>query len=125
MLGLGVLKKNIHTERFASANSVKSAPPVVGEVVSGTVQATISGKEHSVKLKPGQSILDGLLEAGAQPPYSCLAGACSTCMAKLNKGGAKMEVCFALDEEEVANGFILTCQSHPTTETVVVDFDAV
>ncbi|MEL6356443.1 MAG: 2Fe-2S iron-sulfur cluster-binding protein, partial [Bacteroidota bacterium] len=65
----------------------------------------------------------GLLEAKANPPYSCLAGACSTCAAKVIKGGVKMEVCYALDDDEVADGMILTCQSHPTTEEVIVDYN--
>ncbi|NJC27743.1 ferredoxin--NADP reductase [Neolewinella antarctica] len=124
LLGLGVLKKHVHTERFASASSTKAKAPVSGEVVAATVTAKISGKEHVVDLKPGQTILDALLENGSQPPYSCLAGACSTCIAKVNKGGVKMEVCFALDDDEVANGFVLTCQSHATTAEVYVDFDA-
>ena len=124
LLGLGVHKEHIHTERFVSANAVKQDAPVAGEVDKAEIKAVISGKEHAVTLKPGQSVLDGLLEAGAQPPYSCLAGACSTCMAKVEQGGVKMEVCFALDDDEVAAGYVLTCQAHPTTETVRVDFDA-
>jgi ring-1,2-phenylacetyl-CoA epoxidase subunit PaaE len=87
------------------------------------VIAKLSGKEITVELKPGQTILDGLLEAGASPPYSCLAGACSTCMAKVTKGGVKMEVCFAIDDDEIAEGYILACQSHPTTPEVYVDFE--
>ena len=124
LLGLGVVKERIHTERFVSANDVKKKSSGSGAVDSATITATISGKQHEVQLKPGQSVLDGLLEAGSQPPYSCLAGACSTCMAKVTKGGLKMEVCFALDDEEVAAGYVLTCQAFPTTEAVEVDFDA-
>ncbi|MEM9260727.1 MAG: 2Fe-2S iron-sulfur cluster binding domain-containing protein, partial [Bacteroidota bacterium] len=87
------------------------------------VVAKLSGKTIEVELKPGQTILDGLLENGASPPYSCLAGACSTCMAKVSKGGVKMEVCFAIDDDEIAQGYILACQSRPTTPEVHVDFD--
>ncbi|MEO0734811.1 MAG: ferredoxin--NADP reductase [Bacteroidota bacterium] len=123
LLGLGVLKENIHAERFVSANDVKKAASVAGEVNGAQVIATLSGKEHTINLKPGQTILDGLLESGATPPYSCLAGACSTCMAKVDKGGVKMEVCFAIDDDEIAAGYILACQSHPTTEEVRVNFD--
>ena len=123
LLGMGIHKDFIHTERFVSANDVKDAPPVEGEVRNAVVKATVSGKEHAVTLKPGQTILDGLLEAGAQPAYSCLAGACSTCMAKVTKGGVRMEVCFAIDDDEVAEGYILSCQAHPTTPEVEVTFD--
>ncbi len=123
LLGRGVAKENIHTERFVSAHDVKQAPKPSDALEGATVKAKVGGKEVSVQLKPGQSILDGLLEAKVDPPYSCLAGACSTCAAKVIKGGVKMDVCYALDEDEVAEGMILTCQSHPTTPEVEVDFE--
>ncbi len=123
LLGLGVHKEVIHSERFVSANAVKNTAPVAGKVQNAKVIATLGGKEVEVVLKPGQTILDGLLESGAAPPYSCLAGACSTCMAKVTKGGVKMEVCFAIDDDEIAQGYVLACQSHPTTEEVHVTFD--
>lgn len=123
LLGRGIDKKSIHIERFVSAHDVKSSPDKEKNLDGATVTAILDGKEHTVQLKPGQSILDGLLEAGANPPYSCLAGACSTCAAKVLKGGVKMEVCYALDDDEVAEGMILCCQSHPTTAAVKVDFN--
>lgn len=124
LLGRGINKASIHTERFVSANDVKNA--VKGEahnVTGAVITAKINGKETKVTLKDGQTILDGLLEAGQTPPYSCLAGACSTCAAQVNKGGVKMDACYALDDDEVANGMILTCQSHPTTAEVEIDYD--
>ena len=124
LLGAGIDKEFIHEERFVSANDVKKESGASTEAGSAaTVKATINGQEHQIELKPGQSILDGLLEAKLSPPYSCLAGACSTCMAKVTKGGVKMDVCYALDDEEIANGFVLTCQSHPTTPEVEVTYE--
>jgi len=123
LLGLGVHKEYIHAERFVSANDVKKVKTSNDAVVGAQVMATLGGKNVEVTLKPGQTILDGLLESGAAPPYSCLAGACSTCMAKVTKGGVKMDVCFAIDDDEIAEGYILACQSHPTTQEVYVDFD--
>ncbi|MCX8209541.1 MAG: ferredoxin--NADP reductase [Lewinella sp.] len=123
LLGLGVKKADIHSERFLSANSAQKKAAPNTPIASGKVIAKLSGKEVTVELKPGQTILDGLLEAGASPPYSCLAGACSTCMAKVTKGGVKMEVCFAIDDDEIAEGYILACQAHPTTPEVYVEFE--
>ena len=123
LLGLGHDPARIHSERFVSANEVRKAGGATADVSGATVIATIGGKEHRTELKAGQSVLDGLLESGAAPPYSCLAGACSTCMAKVTKGGVKMEVCFALDDDEVAEGYVLTCQAQPTTPEVEVTFD--
>ncbi|MEM9929807.1 MAG: ferredoxin--NADP reductase [Bacteroidota bacterium] len=123
LLGLGVKKDCIHSERFVSANDVRKKAPSSGAVEGGAVVAQLGGKEVSVSLKPGQTILDGLLESGATPPYSCLAGACSTCMAKVTKGGVRMEVCFAIDDDEIAEGYILACQAHPTTPEVHLTFE--
>ncbi|TXF88667.1 ferredoxin--NADP reductase [Neolewinella aurantiaca] len=124
LLGLGMKKADIHSERFLSANAAQKKAAADTPVAGGKVVAKISGKEVTVDLKPGQTILDGLLESGATPAYSCLAGACSTCMAKVTKGGVKMEVCFALDDDEIADGYILACQAHPTTEEVYVEFES-
>lgn len=123
LLGRGVDKNYIHSERFVSAHDAKKDTKSSSTLEGAAVKAKIDGKEVNITLKPGQSILDGLLEAKAEPPYSCLAGACSTCAAKVIKGGVKMDVCYALDDDEVASGMILTCQSHPTTPEVEVDFE--
>ena len=123
LLGFGIKKDVINSERFVSANDNKKKKEATSPVVGGKVFVKLSGKEIEVDLKPGQTILDGLLEAGAAPPYSCLAGACSTCMAKVTKGGVKMDACFAIDDDEIAEGYILACQSHPTTPEVHVEFE--
>lgn len=124
LLGLGVKKAAINSERFVSANAAKKDSVAVNQVADAKAFVKLNGKELEVDVKSGQTILDALLEAEAAPPYSCLAGACSTCMAKVTKGGVKMEVCFAIDDDEIAEGYILACQAHPTTAEVHVDFEA-
>jgi len=124
LLGLGKKKAVIHSERFVSANAAKKDATPTTPVAGGKAFVKLSGKEVEVDIKAGQTVLDALLEAGATPPYSCLAGACSTCMAKVTKGGVKMDVCFAIDDDEIAEGYILTCQAHPTPEELYVGFDA-
>ncbi len=71
----------------------------------------------------GESILDAALKQGADLPFACKGGVCCTCRAKLVAGEVDMDVNYALEPEEVEQGFILTCQSHPRTEKVVIDFD--
>jgi ring-1,2-phenylacetyl-CoA epoxidase subunit PaaE len=123
LLGLGVKKSVIHSERFVSANATKKKSVPTNPVANAKAFVKLGGKDIEVEVKSGQTILDALLEDGATPPYSCLAGACSTCMAKVTKGGVKMEVCFAIDDDEIAEGYILACQSHPTTPEVYVEFE--
>lgn len=72
----------------------------------------------------GETILDAALKAGADLPFACKGGVCCTCRAKVVEGTVEMEVNYALEPDEVANGFVLTCQAHPTSERVVIDFDA-
>jgi len=70
-----------------------------------------------------QTILDTLLDHGYDAPYSCHSGACATCMAKVLQGQVEMDACFALNDQEIANGYILSCQSHPTTGIVEITYD--
>ena len=72
----------------------------------------------------GESILDAALHQGADLPYACKGGVCSTCRAKLISGEVRMDANYALEPDELAKGYILTCQSHPISESVYVDFDA-
>jgi ring-1,2-phenylacetyl-CoA epoxidase subunit PaaE len=68
-------------------------------------------------------ILDAALQQGADLPFACKGGVCCTCKAKLMEGEVVMDVHWGLEEEEINKGYILTCQSHPKTERVVVDYD--
>ena len=85
-------------------------------VIDGSVR-------HYTLEKTKENILDAALQRGIELPYSCKGGVCSTCRAKLIEGEVDMDVNFALEDYEVARGFILCCQSYPVTDKVVVDFD--
>lgn len=104
--------------------------------ISKAVSESPSGQKSSVTIKldgvafefnhpfEGQSILDGALKQGADLPFACKGGVCATCKARLINGEVEMDTNYALEEEELQAGFILTCQSHPRTNEVTIDFDA-
>lgn len=117
----GIDKKHIHTERFVT-EPVDKTKQVRG-AEGAHVKVSLNGKEIEVTVPPNKTILDTLLDEKYDPPYSCTSGACSTCMAKVTKGSVKMDVCYALDDEEVEQGYVLTCQSHPTTDEVELTYD--
>ena len=86
---------------------------------------TLGGRISKCEMRPDDaSVLDAVLRARPDAPYSCTAGACGTCRAKVTSGAAQMTHDFALEDAEKDAGFILTCQSLPTTDTVALDFDA-
>lgn len=88
------------------------------------VTTIIDGEETTFELgESGNSILDAALAAGVDAPYSCKGGVCTTCMGKIVEGSVSMDANFALTDKEVANGFILCCQSHPTSDTVKITWD--
>ena len=85
---------------------------------------SIDGDDFEFTLSSnGKSILDAAMDAGADVPFSCKGAVCCTCKAKVMQGKAIMDKNFSLSDEEVEQGYILTCQSHPTTENIVVDYD--
>jgi ring-1,2-phenylacetyl-CoA epoxidase subunit PaaE len=92
--------------------------PKSTETKAAKIKVTLEGKTIEYQSKGKKSILEELIDQKENPPYSCTSGACSSCMAKVTKGSVKMEVCYALDEEEVEEGYVLTCQARPTSEEV-------
>lgn len=133
LLAAGVPEERIHIERFGvalpSATSAGQVGAVVHEAQPGDArQARITivrdGLQREITFTEGQpSILDAASAAGLEVPFSCTSGVCGTCRAKLLEGEVRMERNFALDKNEVAAGFVLTCQAHPLTERVTLSFD--
>ncbi|MBA3828668.1 MAG: phenylacetate-CoA oxygenase/reductase subunit PaaK [Taibaiella sp.] len=131
LVDLGMTPGHVHIEIFTSPDQPKAthekwvAEHAADNGPVSKVSVTLDGTTFDMDLAyNGESILDAALRNGADLPYACKGGVCSTCRAKITKGAVDMEVNYALEEDDVAKGFVLTCQSHPTTERVVVDFDA-
>jgi ring-1,2-phenylacetyl-CoA epoxidase subunit PaaE len=129
--GLNIEEKKIHFELFNSSTDRKQAVNVTsGKSVSATgAQSKITVKldgrtfDFDLPLNTEVPLLDAALQQGADLPYACKGGMCCTCKAKLVEGEVSMDVHWGLEEEEIQKGFILTCQAHPKTQRVVVDFD--
>ena len=124
----GVPSAHIHLERFGAP---PGGPVAKTRSASGTpaarpanVTVIADGVRYDLDLpQDGQSILDAALKAGADLPYACKAGVCCTCRAKLVEGEVRMDANYTLEAAEIAAGFRLTCQSHPVSPRVVLDFD--
>ena len=91
--------------------------------VEGTVTILLDRQKASVARVDNETLLESARRAGLSPPFSCEAGNCGTCMAKLVEGRATMRVNDALDDDEVAEGYILTCQGVPETDSVTVEYE--
>lgn len=125
---LNVDDKKIHIEYFtASLDAVKTATKVEDTkhpIIESQVTVILDGEETTFSLKPdGVPILDAALDADLDVPFACKGAVCCTCRAKLLEGKVHMDMNYALSDSEVASGFILTCQSHPLTPVVRVDYD--
>jgi ferredoxin-NADP reductase/fatty acid desaturase len=118
----GVASDRMHTELFHTVP--EPLPEVVSDLIS-EVTVAVDGIERTFPLAAaGDTILDAALQAGIDAPYACAGGACGTCRAKVMLGHAVMDQNHALDEDELARGYVLTCQAHPTSEELRVDYDA-
>jgi len=124
----GLSKEKIHYELFFSGDT-EASKLHVAEILENKVEGTDvtiidGGKEfHFIMDDEFDNILDGALAAGAELPFACKGGVCSTCKCKLIEGSVEMKVNYALEEKEVKQNFILSCQAVPTTDKIVVDFD--
>jgi ferredoxin len=128
---LGVPAERIFIERFLVEQQEKDAAAVVPGAAGTDVQlpeevtVILGGRKTVVRYQPGDTVLETARRGGLRPPFSCEAGNCATCMAFLKVGSVTMRANNALTPEEVEEGWILTCQSLPSGQTVVVEYEAV
>jgi ferredoxin-NADP reductase len=126
LLGLGIDPRQILIERFEAAPGQPEAEePAAGgdRAPAGTITIVLSGTRKTVAQHDGETLLQSARRAGLSPPFSCEAGNCATCMARLTEGEVKMRVNNALDDDEVADGWVLTCQGEPVTPNVIVVYE--
>jgi ring-1,2-phenylacetyl-CoA epoxidase subunit PaaE len=127
LLDQNVTKERIHIERFTAdrpAGAVAQEMAQLQTQAAGlSVAVTLDGRTRRVPFTAG-NILDSAREAGLPAPFACKAGVCATCRAKVTSGKVEMAVHYGLTDEEVAAGYVLTCQSVPVGDGVAVDYDA-
>lgn len=118
----GINTKQIHHELFSTAEKGLLVEKHDGNT---SIKVILDDDEEDFEMPQTKSILEAALDQGLDAPYSCQGGICSTCIARLVEGKAEMRKNQILTDAEIAEGLILTCQAHPTTPRVVVDYDDV
>jgi ring-1,2-phenylacetyl-CoA epoxidase subunit PaaE len=123
----GVPAEHIHTERFGTPAVAPVAPlrtTAVDSDACARVTIVVDGMQRTLQVPfDGPALLDAGLAVGAPLPYACKGGVCCTCRARVLEGEVRMDRNFTLEPQEIAQGFVLTCQAHPVSDRVVVSFD--
>lgn len=123
--GMGAPKERIHRELF-TAPEKKSAAIVDAAsetITTQNVTIILKQQEHKLEVEPNSTVLFSALDKNLDPPYSCQSGICSTCRAKLVSGKVVMDEREGLTDKEIEQGYVLTCQAHPLTDDVVLEFE--
>lgn len=122
----------VFSERFGAATPATAPaataapeppPPAPTASAPGTITIRLGNQRVSVPAHPGETLLQTARRAGLTPPFSCEAGNCATCMAKVTAGAVRMRVNDVLEEDELAEGYVLTCQGLPETPSVTVEYE--
>lgn len=120
----GVEKSKIYFERFTALETEIKTKEI--DTINSNVLISVDGDDFEFQLSSnGISILDAAIEAGADAPFSCKGAVCCICKAKVIEGKAIMKQNYSLSEEEVEAGYILTCQAHPISSDIVIDYDEI
>ena len=128
LLGVGVQPERIAIERFG-VDSQESGGADLDDITRDnstqtlTLTLTLKGQRHVLDYTAGDTILDAARRGGLKPPYSCELGNCASCMAHISEGSARMRVNNALDPDEIADGWVLTCQALPQGRSVTVEYE--
>ena len=126
MIEKGVSENAIHFELFTAPVKKEENTKQTADTpnVASSVTVIVDDDETEFQLNTdGLSVLDAAEEEGADVPFACKGGVCCTCKAKIMEGTASMDANYSLEPYEVEDGYILTCQAHPTSEKLVVSFD--
>jgi ring-1,2-phenylacetyl-CoA epoxidase subunit PaaE len=127
LLDRNIPKERIHIERFTADRPPEAVAREMAHLQTqaegAMVAVTLDGRTRRIPFTAG-NILDSARAAGLPAPFACKAGVCATCRAKVTKGKVEMAVHYGLTDEEVAEGYVLTCQSVPVGDGVAVDYDA-
>jgi ferredoxin len=117
---LGVAPEQRFIERFvvAEAAPIEADTPTPDELV-----IKLDRRKYTIRYVAGDTVLEAARRGGLRPPFSCEAGNCATCMAHVDKGSVTMRVNNALSDDELADGWVLTCQSIPTSAELLVSYD--
>lgn len=118
-----VPEKSIKFELFSTSSTEKEIEKSIGGHSKITI--LVDDEETSFEMSQKQTILEAALKHGIDAPYSCQGGICSSCLARVTSGTAEMKKNSILSDSEIEEGLILTCQAHPTSETIVVNYDDV
>lgn len=127
ILDHGVARERVHIERFTAGRPSAAAAAAMAqlqtEAAGQAMSVTLDGRTRKVDFD-GNNILDSARASGLPAPFACKAGVCATCRARVTRGKVEMAARYGLTDEEVAAGYVLTCQSVPVGEGVAVDYDA-
>jgi len=122
----GVAREKIHVERFGTPlpQAGVAKPRLTSSAATAEVQIMLHGKARALHIPfDGEAVLDAGLAAGLDLPYACKGGVCCTCRARVLEGEVRMDKNYTLEAQELAQGFVLTCQAHPVSAKVVISYD--
>lgn len=123
----GCPPERVHLELFHAdpgAAGVARIAPVPAPAGGTTATVTLGGRVSEARVEAGESVLDAVLRVRRDAPFACKGGVCGTCRARVDTGSTVMDASWALEKDEIERGYVLTCQAHPTSERLAIDYDA-